>query len=291
MRIILCLLTLTLGACQTQPTFDPITQDIKRVDAEHPPKIVELIIPIPHGKLTGLMLLANGMGPHPTLLLLHGYPGNEKNLDLAQSLRRGGFNVVFFHYRGAWGSQGEYSLKGQADDVAQVMQYLIDNKRSLRTDPKRISLVGHSMGGFTALRAGSQLEQVQCVVGLAAANLGTYADRDEQARRRFSDYTDQLFMLSGYNGSKALKEIRANAEALNVHNYAPGLQNKRVLLVTGSEDTVIPPSVQEDTARAYGSRVNVETRVIPGDHSFSTTRILLQRTVYDWLSTHCTDAS
>ena len=39
------------------------------------------------------------------VLLLHGFPGNEKNLDLAQDLRADGFNVLFFHYRGAWGSE------------------------------------------------------------------------------------------------------------------------------------------------------------------------------------------
>ena len=51
--------------------------------------------------LAGMMLGANGQGPHPTIVLLHGFPGNEKNLDLAQSLRRAGYNVLFFHYRGA----------------------------------------------------------------------------------------------------------------------------------------------------------------------------------------------
>ena len=33
---------------------------------------------------------------------LHGYPGHEKNLDLAQSLRRTGFSSVIFFYRGCW---------------------------------------------------------------------------------------------------------------------------------------------------------------------------------------------
>ena len=78
------------------------------------------------------MLVANGKGPHPTVILLHGYPGNEKNLDLAQSLRRAGYNVVFLHYRGAWGSQGDYSIGGQADDVAAVLGYVRENADRLR---------------------------------------------------------------------------------------------------------------------------------------------------------------
>jgi len=37
--------------------------------------------------------------------LLHGLPGYESSGDLAQSIRRAGWNVVFFHYRGTWGTK------------------------------------------------------------------------------------------------------------------------------------------------------------------------------------------
>ena len=46
-----------------------------------------------------------------TVILLHGFPGNERNLDLAQAIRRSGWNAVFFHYRGAWGSGGVFSFE------------------------------------------------------------------------------------------------------------------------------------------------------------------------------------
>lgn len=47
------------------------------------------------------MYMAAGAGPHPTVLLLHGLPGNEQNVDLAQSIRRAGWNVLTLHYRGS----------------------------------------------------------------------------------------------------------------------------------------------------------------------------------------------
>ena len=53
-------------------------------------------------------MLAAGKDKKETVLLLHGLPGNERNLDLAQELRRNGRNVIYFNYRGAWGSQGEF---------------------------------------------------------------------------------------------------------------------------------------------------------------------------------------
>ncbi|MEM7281411.1 MAG: alpha/beta fold hydrolase [Pseudomonadota bacterium] len=268
--------------------YDPVTEDLSIIDAAHPPAIVELIMPSESQSLTGLMLLANGPGPHPTIFLLHGYPGNEKNLDLAQTLRRAGFNVVFFHYRGAWGSQGQYSLFGQAKDVQNVIDHITDRAKELRVDTTKMSLVGHSMGGFSALRTASQDDRVQCVVGMAAANLGTYANRDQSAREGFSNYTDQLIMLSGYNGDKALAEIKQNASKLDLRTYGSGLKGKRVFLITGAEDTVVPPDVQASVASAYReAQIQVQESIIPGDHSFSATRIMLQRTVLAWLENNC----
>jgi pimeloyl-ACP methyl ester carboxylesterase len=53
--------------------------------------------------LNAVLYIAAGEGPHPNVLLLHGLPGNEQNIDLAQSMRRAGWNVLTFHYRGSWG--------------------------------------------------------------------------------------------------------------------------------------------------------------------------------------------
>ncbi|MDE3253291.1 MAG: hypothetical protein KGO92_10825, partial [Bacteroidota bacterium] len=50
----------------------------------------ELQIPTGGSLVQGFLLTPNGSEPHPTLLLLHGYPGNERNLDLAQAVRAHG---------------------------------------------------------------------------------------------------------------------------------------------------------------------------------------------------------
>ena len=58
------------------------------------------------------------------MLLLHGLPGNEQNLDLAQAVRRAGWNVLTLHYRGSWGSPGRFSLAGAGEDVDAAMAFL-----------------------------------------------------------------------------------------------------------------------------------------------------------------------
>ena len=83
-------------------------------DKAHPPRMEVLHIPSGGVEINGVAYLAGGAGPHPTLVLLHGLPGNEKNLDLAQAVRRAGWNVVtFFNYRGTWGEVEDLQLQGQ----------------------------------------------------------------------------------------------------------------------------------------------------------------------------------
>ena len=112
-------------------------------DEANPPSLVETSFEIAGDRVNGIVYVANGPGPHPTVVLLHGLPGNERNLDLAQDLRREGFNVLFFHYRGAWGSEGEFSASNVIEDVGGATAYVRANAVALRADPARILLVGH----------------------------------------------------------------------------------------------------------------------------------------------------
>ena len=145
--------------------------------SENPPTVKELTIPSFDKRMTGFAYLAAGVGPHPTILLLHGFPGNEKNLDVAQAMRSKGWNVVFFHYRGAWGSEGEFSFTGSEKDVTSVLNYMNDEKNAeyLRIDRDRISLVGHSMGGHMAVAGILDNSLVKCSVVYDGANLGAYS--------------------------------------------------------------------------------------------------------------------
>lgn len=118
-------------------------------DARYPARMVVLHIPSGGVKINGVAYLAQGAGPHPTAILFVGLPGNEKNLDLAQAVRRAGWNTVSFFYRGSWGSPGVFRLSHCLEDAKAVLAYLRVDSRAKRLgiDASRIVLVGHSMGG------------------------------------------------------------------------------------------------------------------------------------------------
>jgi pimeloyl-ACP methyl ester carboxylesterase len=286
-------LILWLASGVSASDLDPLTED-PALDPRFPAAIAELTFQSESARLSGLLYQASGMGPHPTLLLLHGLPGNEKNLDIAQAARRAGFNVMFFHYRGAWGSEGTYALGNLVGDVGAAMKYLRDHATRYRVDVNRLSLLGHSMGGFAALAAGTRDTRLVCVGALAPANLGLMAEgvrAGEPGALEFLDYADSLFMLRGFDGASMKQELLSlPANKLDTRLFGSGLRGKSVLLLTGSEDLVLPPaSMFDPVVEAYRRDPGIQLyhQAIPGDHSFSYSRIQLTRRVLDWLRSDC----
>jgi dienelactone hydrolase len=242
------------------------------------PSISELTILSDGDRMTGLIYQAAGAGPHPTVLLLHGYPGNEKNLDVVQALRRQGWNVLFFHYRGAWGSQGEFSFRGAEQDVQAVLAYMrdADNAAALRIDPQKLSIVGHSMGGHMALAGIFDDPQVNCAVTYDGANMGTLIADDENAKI-WSDYADTLFMLAGWSGEKAEQEISRHGAEMNLIGRVNRI-NGRPVFIIAADSPVIPLDLEitplvEALQATPNSQVHYE--LIDDDHSFSASRLEL----------------
>jgi hypothetical protein len=52
------------------------------VDVAHPASLTVLRIPSHGVEMNGIVYQPSGAGPHPTIVIFHGLPGNEKNLDL-----------------------------------------------------------------------------------------------------------------------------------------------------------------------------------------------------------------
>src|ERR1700739_4813076 len=95
-----CLVVCTVAYAQQAPS--PLIADPAQ-DAKYPASMVSLADVPSHGEnLLGVFYLHSGAGLHPTVVLMHGFPGYEQNLDLSQAMRRQGWNVLAVHYPGSW---------------------------------------------------------------------------------------------------------------------------------------------------------------------------------------------
>ncbi|HEY8121789.1 MAG TPA: alpha/beta fold hydrolase [Myxococcota bacterium] len=277
------------------PAFDPVAMDAPPGDP--PAQTQDLQFWSEGAHLNALLLLAADAGPHPTAVLLHGFPGNERNLDLAQALRRAGWNAVYFSYRGAWGSGGEFSFGNALEDVAAVVASLRAPAfaREHRVDPERIVLIGHSMGGALSLLSAAKLDGVRCTASLAGANLGAFgglehatAEAREQLAATFQTWGEGR--IASFSGAALLTEFIGHQSEFASERYAAALARKPVLLVAGANDEVTPPALHHAplvaAIRAQGGGLLRET-TLAGDHSFSASRIALTRVVLAWLDGDC----
>ncbi len=272
---------------------DPVIEDPAKIDPEFPLAVRELRINSDGAVMYAHIYLADGAGPHPTVVLLHGFPGFEKNLDIAQAIRRSGWNVLFFHYRGAWGSGGVFSFSNGIEDVAAALAFLRDpDNAALRVDASRIALIGHSMGGFMALQGGAADGRVKCIAGIAAANLGDralIAEASPDALEGFKQYSDTLGMLSGFTGDSAIAELAAAGASFDLRQLAPRLAGKSVFLIAGERDQAVDVSVYESLVNAYKATLGIDLAELrlDADHSFSWHRIRLAGELAGWLNQSC----
>jgi pimeloyl-ACP methyl ester carboxylesterase len=255
---------------------------------------VELTFTSNGKRMSGFIYLTAGEGPHPTVLLLHGYPGNEKNLDVAQALRSNGWNVLFFHYRGAWGSEGEFSFLNAEEDVQVVLSYMNDkeNASKLRIDHNLISIVGHSMGGHMAIAGILDNPSVNCAIAYDGANIGV-SDvgimDDPQTTIPWKEYSDTLFMLNGWSGDKAQHELKEHSKKLNLVNRVNTINGRPVFLIAADTEVIPIKSHIEPLLAALQKTENsqITYQLIDDDHSFNSSRSELIDTTINFLNSHC----
>jgi pimeloyl-ACP methyl ester carboxylesterase len=242
-----------------------------------------------HGKLVNaLAYLAAGHGPHPTVVLLHGFPGNERNLDLAQAIRRAGWNVLYFNYRGAWGSPGDFSFAHCIEDAEAALVWLRQpsNADRLRTDPARLVLVGHSMGGFVALETAARDPAVKAVITISAADMSEALARDvpQSDKERWLSVTaarleaEGLAPLAGTSAKTLAAELAANAERWRFAALAPGLVHHSVLAITSDDGLTVEVAGLITRLRETGNTQAREIHIAT-DHAYSDRRIALTEAV------------
>ena len=207
------------------------------------PDLYGIIIPGKHGKLLATLYTAGGEGPHPTILLLHGIPGSEQNLDLAQAFRRAGFHVMTFHYSGSWGSSGNYSLQNDLDDAETVLDFIL-NDTTYGFDKDKIYAAGHSLGGFVCGQIAARRPEIKGAVLLMPCNvgrIGKIAQSDPENAKVLEDVlNDSVNWLTGLTKGCLYKEATEHEKEYALEYQAAALSKKPLLCITGSLDICTP---------------------------------------------------
>ena len=285
--------SLTLVAAPvTAQTRDPVTTDPVVRDRAFPTSTQELSFRSGDARLNGFMYVAQGKEPHPTIVLLHGYPGNERNLDLAQAMRRAGMNVLYFNYRGSWGSGGDFTFANAQEDVAAAVRWLRTPEIATKyhVDPRRVALVGHSMGAWLALLGAAADSSIACSGALELADMArhmaaTRADTAKlSARMQYDDWLTEPGAPLHADARSLEKSLEENATRWDLTTHASELAGHTLLLLDNDKNTDHAALV---AALGAAGAKHLTTYVWPTDHTFSDRRIALARSVVGWLRRGC----
>jgi pimeloyl-ACP methyl ester carboxylesterase len=278
-----CLVSIILlTSCKSGNNVNPKKRSIEYIqndlkpDEFFPAGQVEL--QIQSGELTmyGFAYTADGKGPHPTVILLHGLPGNERSLDLAQNIRRAGYNVIYFNYRGTWGSKGTFGFQNAIDDAGAVVDYLTDsiNIEKLRVDTTKIALAGHSMGAGIALLAGLKDQRIKSIVGVSVFNPFTLL-QGEGAEGNLIGLKEYLLTLGMLDcePNKFLDDMLAKLDSYDIEKQV-SKSNKPILVIDEHQNNTY--------FSKFNPRQNFDYKIWNTDHAFTNRRIALTIEIVNW---------
>ncbi len=214
-----------------------------------------------------------------SFLLLHGFTGNPKEVrGMGEALAASGYASFAPRYPGHGTLRADF-LATRAEDW---IRRAIDAYLELRSEYGNVHVLGHSMGGLIASALAATFEVPKLILLAPAFRLSRKAARfapciapfvpvmrkdrpvpdtetDPVRRRLHADYwADDLV-----SGAAHLERIRRTACAL-----LPKVRS-RVLVVTGTGDETVQPSVGEYLRRAMTGAASFESRMLEGaGHSF-----------------------
>lgn len=212
--------------------------------------------PTPHVRLAGTLLVPNGDGPFPAVLLITGSGPQDRDESLmghkpfwvlADALARRGIAVLRVDDRGVAASTGDFSTATSADFAEDVEAGLAWLRMRKEIDSARVGLLGHSEGGLIAPLVASRTK-VAFIVLLAGPGvpgdeviltqgdrLAELAGKSAAARKKIHNNQRRLFdLIKAEPDPAALKEkarplIAAAIDDLPAEERAaPGDPSRRI---------------------------------------------------------------
>jgi len=289
LSVVFSLALLTTGICLAQK---PSTRHDNSNPPDNQASLEAFQVPSHGAVLNAFEYRASGPGSHPTLILLHGFPGNERNLDIAQSARRVGWNVVYFDYRGSWGSTGVFSFSHCIEDTAATIAYLRSdaNAERLHIDPLSLVLLGHSVGGLFALQATANDPLIKAVLTVSAVDFNGFmyqfprgSSPEELSKGIAQQFESQgMGPLAGTTADALAGEVLQNMPAWGFSGVAPKIKGRLRLVVTSNDG--LAQMSDALVLDLHKDGLTIPTVKLATDHNYSDRRLELQDAVVHALS-------
>jgi fermentation-respiration switch protein FrsA (DUF1100 family) len=247
-------------------------------------------------KLDAKFWYTNKKVPLPTVILLHGFPGNSSSpYGLAERLKNE-MNVLSFNYEGSFNSEGVFSWENCLADVGAAISFL-KQKRTIEQfaiDTSGITVCGTSLGAAIALSAAVHNNAIKRVIAVVGGNdLSIYLQKMKSDPAYMVAFEKRIAKsaVAGIRGDSAyihnyFEQIIPNYEYFDLIKNADKLKNRQIFFITAWLDTLVP--MEEFIIPTYRrlKKLNpdgVSIKAIETDHSFTNAREELANTIKVWI--------
>lgn len=209
-------------------------------------------------------------GKIPVVVIFHGFLGNKTGphfifVKLSRLLEQKGIASIRFDFSGSGESEGEFAemtLSKELTEAEKILNYV----KSLEfADTDKIAVLGLSMGGAVAsmLSGGYRKDIRSLILWAPAGNMG------EVTRDYFIGSREEEYLNNGLldiEGNIMGKNFVDDVTSLDIYGKSSEF-DKKVLLLHGDKDEVVPIKASEIYKELYGE--NAEFHIIKGaNHTF-----------------------
>ena len=222
----------------------------------------------------------------PVIIFCHGFAGFTRMDDIAHALCRAGCVALVPHHRGAWGSEGKYTVTHAIGDAVNLVDYVLSDEFVAKygTDSNLVFLCGYSMGGNTALHAALQRPKVRGIILQAPCDIA-YCMRSLSKEQAFKFLYDNGLEVLRTDGAEVLySEIMAAADCLDFKVSAKKMCGRNVMLAVGRYDHVVPLEPINAFWSALDGSAGVRVRKdYPTSHGFMGVRVAFAADIADFI--------
>ncbi len=234
-------------------------------------------------------------GKVPTVILLHGFPGNQSSpLGLAEKLNAAGFNILVFNYQGSYLSEGNFGFDNCIDNVGVAFDFLTEpgNQARLKIDTSRIVVCGYSFGGTTAIESAMYNDKIKNIISIANDDHSVSLKKvavDSTYRKGYTQFIAKSFEPAGpFRGDlKSQMELYLqNIDRYDLVKNAEKLTTKKVLFIVGWHDKT--SLLEVNTLPLYRklqqlNAGNISIKGFKSDHRFNNVIDDLADTITAWI--------
>ncbi|PRC95171.1 alpha/beta hydrolase family protein [Solimicrobium silvestre] len=266
--------------------YDPVADDEFVADKAFPPKSKEVVFDSFGVSLYGQVYSTQGKGTHPTVLYARGFPDSTGSNDIARVLRRAGYNVMFFNYRGTYSMGGVFSEQHAYEDLQSALEFLrSDNsEKTMGIDPNNIILFGYSFGGPIVLRLAAENAKIRAVIHMDGTDLRAFKEMTPQDKAEWDEGLTSKLVPSA-TGKQITDEIMPHMDDWDPAHYSEGLAGKYVFLAWASKESSKQVDNVASLSDLFSKRSHVTATIFNTDHGFSDKHIALTRAILHWLKT------